>query len=74
MPAAIIMHERNALARYKGAEHAVLMLVWQMIPVHGSTSEPYLHCAGADVGLSARSTAGTCVVCGRSLPGAEADR
>ncbi len=73
MPAAIIMREWYALAGYECAEHAMFVFVLQIVPVQGSASEPYLHCAGADVG---RAHAGRWdyVVCGRSLPGAEADR
>ena len=50
MPAPIVVRERHALAGRECAEHAMLMVVLQMIPVHGSASEPYLHFAGADVG------------------------
>ena len=68
------MCEWHALAGWERAENAVLLMVMQMIPVHGSASEPCRHCAGADVWPRARVAAGTSLCVDDPGRVAEADR
>ncbi|MGH6930800.1 MAG: hypothetical protein ACREEE_00045 [Dongiaceae bacterium] len=72
--AAVGMRERNALAGRECAKQAMLMMVIQVVPVHGSASEPCLHCASAGAWPHARAAAGTSLCVDDPGRVAEADR